>query len=31
VPSADPTWVEQLIAAGQRAGGVELPEVHDEP
>jgi hypothetical protein len=30
-PDADLTWIEQLMAAGQRAGGVELPEIDDAP
>ena len=30
-PDADLTWIEQLMAAGQRAGGVDLPEIDDEP
>ena len=30
-PDADLAWIEQLMAAGQRAGGVDLPEIDDEP
>ena len=30
-PDADLTWIEQLMAAGQRAGGVALPEIDDAP
>ncbi len=30
-PGTDLTWIEQLMAAGQQAGGVELPEIVDEP
>lgn len=28
---ADLTWVEQLIAVGREVGGVDIPEVEDEP
>lgn len=27
----DLTWVEQLIALGEELGGVEIPEVSDDP
>lgn len=27
----DLTWVEQLIAVGDELGGVDLPEIADEP